>query len=91
MTVAFDASILIYVIDEQAKPPADPATGKPVDRCHERVTHLLETLQQENTKIVIPTPALAEALVRALKNPLILIIPNEINELMSYCAQDVPY
>lgn len=67
MTVAFDASILIYVIDEQAKPPIDPATGKPVDRCHERVTHLLETLQQENTKIVVPTPALAEVLVRAAK------------------------
>lgn len=65
MTVAFDASILIYVIDEQAKPPIDPATGKPVDRCHMRVTHLLETLQQESTKIVIPTPALAEVLVRA--------------------------
>ena len=46
---------------------ADPATGKPVDRCRERVTHLLETLQQENAKIVIPTPALAEVLVRAAK------------------------
>ena len=56
MIVAFDASILIYVIDEQAKPPIDPATGKPVDRCHERVMHLLESLQQQNAKIVIPTP-----------------------------------
>ena len=67
MIVAFDASILIYVIDEQAKPPIDPATGKPVDRCHERVMHLLESLQQQNAKIVIPTPALAEVLVRAAK------------------------
>jgi len=46
LIVAFDASILIYVIDEQAKPPADPATGSPVDRCRERVTYLLESLQQ---------------------------------------------
>jgi predicted nucleic acid-binding protein len=67
LIVAFDASILIYVIDDQAKPPLDPATGNPVDRCHMRVTHLLETLQQEDTKIVIPTPALAEVLVRAAK------------------------
>lgn len=67
MIVAFDASILIYVIDEQANPPVDPATGKPVDRCHERVAHLLEYLQQQNAKIVIPTPALAEVLVRAAK------------------------
>jgi predicted nucleic acid-binding protein len=67
LIVAFDASILIYVIDDRANPPVDPATGKPVDRCHERVTHLLETLQQHNAKIVIPTPALAEVLVRAAK------------------------
>lgn len=67
MIVAFDASILIYVIDEQAKPPIDPATGKPVDRCHDRVMHLLESLQQQNAKIMIPTPALAEVLVRAGK------------------------
>ena len=67
MIVAFDASILIYVIDEQAKPPIDSATGKPVDRCHDRVVHLLESLQQQNAKIVVPTPALAEVLVRAAK------------------------
>jgi predicted nucleic acid-binding protein len=67
LIVAFDASILIYVIDEQAKPPIDPASGKPVDRCHERVRHLLESLQQQDSKIVIPTPALAEVLVRAAK------------------------
>jgi hypothetical protein len=67
LIVAFDASILIYVIDEQAKPPIDPATGNPVDRCNDRVMHLLESLQQQNAKIVIPTPALAEVLVRAAK------------------------
>ncbi len=65
MIVAFDASILIYVIDEQAKPPTDPATGNPVDHCRERVRHLLASLQQQNAKIVVPTPALAEVLVRA--------------------------
>lgn len=68
MTVAFDASILIYVIDEQAKPPINPATGAPVDRCQERVTHLLGSLQKQNAKIIIPTPALAEVLVRAAKD-----------------------
>jgi predicted nucleic acid-binding protein len=67
LIVAFDASILIYVIDDRAKPPIDPATSQPVDRCHERVTHLLETLQQQSAKIIIPTPALAEVLVRAAK------------------------
>lgn len=65
MIVAFDASILVYVLDTLANAPIDPTTGKPVDRCHERVNHLLATLQQLNAKIIIPTPALAEVLVRA--------------------------
>lgn len=67
MIVAFDASILIYVIDAHAKPPTDPATGHPVEHCRERVAHLFEVLEQQNAKIVIPTPALAEVLVRAVK------------------------
>jgi predicted nucleic acid-binding protein len=67
LIVAFDASILIYVIDDRAKPPVDPATGQPVDRCQELVKRLLESLQQQNAKIVIPTPALAEVLVRAVR------------------------
>lgn len=64
MIVAFDASILIYVFDPQANAPNNPITGKPVDRCHERVNHLLATLQQQDAKIIIPAPALAEVLVR---------------------------
>lgn len=67
MIVAFDATVLIYVIDARANPPLDPKTGQPVDHCQERVIHLLETLQQANAKIVIPTPALAEVLVRATR------------------------
>jgi hypothetical protein len=39
----------------------------PVIQCQERVTFLLESLQQQNAKIVIPTPALAEVLVRGAK------------------------
>lgn len=65
MIVAFDASILIFVRNANANAPLDPATGKPVERCQERVEWLIETLQQANGRIVIPTPALAEVLVRA--------------------------
>lgn len=65
MIVAFDASILVYVVDKEANPPADPATGQPVELCQERVVHLLERLQQQFAKIIIPTPALAEVLVKA--------------------------
>jgi hypothetical protein len=63
--VAFDASILTYIVDENAAAPTDPATGAPVTFCKERVQHLLDTLQEAGAKIIIPTPALAEVLVKA--------------------------
>ena len=65
MIVAFDATVLIYIIDENASPPNDPATGQPVRNCKERLDHLPFTLQKENAKIIIPTPALGEVLVKA--------------------------
>ena len=65
MTAAFDASVLIYVFDEGAKPPLDPSTGKPVTRCKNRVDYLIDTLQRDSQTIVVPTPALAEVLVYA--------------------------
>jgi hypothetical protein len=68
LIVSFDASILVYVIDAKANAPIDQATGAPVDRCQERVTYLLKRLQDNGDKIIIPTPALAEVLVKAGKN-----------------------
>ncbi|MGH6842675.1 MAG: hypothetical protein ACREDV_11390 [Methylocella sp.] len=43
--------------------PAD-AQGKPIDSPHERVKHLIETLEKARIKVIIPTPVLAEILVR---------------------------
>lgn len=65
MIVAFDASVLVYVLDERAKAPSDPATGLPLVRCKERVEHLIETLRRQDARIVVPSPVLAELLVRA--------------------------
>jgi PIN domain. len=65
LIVAFDASTLIYLFDDQAAAPADPSSGKPVERCQDRVEHLIERLAKAKAKIIIPTPALAEVLVRA--------------------------
>jgi predicted nucleic acid-binding protein len=65
LIVAFDASMLIYLFDENASSPEDKETGKSVTHCQLRVKHLILTLQQAQAKIVIPTPALAEILVRA--------------------------
>lgn len=72
MIVAFDASILIYIIDAQASAPLDEATGQPLLQCRERVEHLINELQKEGAKIIIPTPALAEVLVKATNAPKML-------------------
>ena len=64
MIVAFDTSILVYFFDEQANAPIDAATGAPVAGCKERLDFLIATLQRDRAKIVIPTPALGELLVK---------------------------
>jgi hypothetical protein len=67
LIVAFDASTLVYVFNEKAGAPPDPKTGQPVTRCADRIRFLLQTIEREKGKIVIPTPALAEVLVKAEK------------------------
>jgi predicted nucleic acid-binding protein len=65
LIVAFDASVLVYVVTGNARAPIDPATGRTVSQCKERVEHLIENLQREEAKIIVPTPSLAEVLVGA--------------------------
>ncbi|BBU62031.1 hypothetical protein MSC49_19660 [Methylosinus sp. C49] len=64
MIVAFDTNILVYFFDEQAKAPIDSTTGAPVSNCKDRLDFLIATLQRDKAKIVIPTPALGELLVK---------------------------
>jgi hypothetical protein len=65
--VVFDAAIALFLFSEHVGIPIDSATGQPVDRPKERIDYLLEDLQRTKTKIIIPTPALAELMVRAGK------------------------
>lgn len=55
--VVFDASILLFIFDEN--------TPSSVPRARERVEFLIDTLSEAGEKIVIPTPALSECLVHA--------------------------
>ena len=62
MIVAFDASVLVYLLDENAASPRGES-GEPVEDCHTRVSHLIAELQRAKAKIIVPAPALAEVLV----------------------------
>ena len=63
--VVFDSSVLLLVLDPNAKPPNDPTTGQPLDKAAERIEYLIENLTADKEKIVIPTPVLSEVLVHA--------------------------
>lgn len=63
--VAFDATILLPLLSPGVHAPNDPATGKEVAFFKERIDLLIEELETNRTKIIIPTPALSEILVYA--------------------------
>ena len=50
--VAFDATFLTLLFHPSATPPADRKTGKPVERAHERVQHLIATLERDKASVV---------------------------------------
>jgi len=63
--VVFDSSVLLLVLDPNAKAPNDPATGHPLEKAAERIEYLIANLTAGKEKIVIPTPVLSEVLVHA--------------------------
>lgn len=63
--VVFDSTTALLALRPGVRPPLDPATGKPVENAEARIANLIETLGEERTQIVIPTPALSELLVGA--------------------------
>lgn len=66
--VGIDETALSLILHPKARPPRDPATKKPVDRLEDRIEKLLEDLDADNERIVLPTPALCEFLVLAGKD-----------------------
>src|SRR5579862_2258587 len=61
--VAFDNTFLSLLFYPKAKPPIDPATGKPVAELQERIDHLIKSLRIDDETVLIPTPVLTEFLI----------------------------
>ncbi len=62
--VVIDATNLLLMLRPGTPVPAGP-DGVPIDRPTERIEYLVKQLDRAKTKIIIPTPALSEALVQA--------------------------
>ena len=97
MIAVFDASVLIFLFEKDASGPLEPATGHPLPQCYERVNHLIETLTRDRAKIIIPTPSLAEILVKAgaagpawlrimSENRFIRVVPFDLRAAVEFAA-----
>lgn len=64
MILLVDSSALALVINPDADPPDDPETRSPLTRVRDRIELLLSSLGVGDT-IIVPTPVLAEILVKA--------------------------
>ena len=62
--VVIDATVLMLMLRPGTPVPNGP-DGIPIDRPKERIEYLVQRLNNAKNKIIIPTPALAEALIRA--------------------------
>lgn len=63
--ILLDSTAFALLVNPDAQPPIDPNTQQPVERARERFLFLAAEVQRKSETIVIPTPALAEVLVRA--------------------------
>ncbi len=63
--VVFDATSLLILFSPDVAPPRDPSTNNPIEGARERIDYLVQQLEKSRTKIIVPTPALSEILVRA--------------------------
>jgi hypothetical protein len=62
--VVIDSTFLLPMVRPGVLVPVGP-DGAAVDRAQERMDFLVKGLERDGTKIIIPTPVLSEALVRA--------------------------
>lgn len=64
MKAVFDSTFAILMVDPVAKASDGPAGTRSGD-ARERIDYLIDTLDKQSAEIMIPTPVLAELLIRA--------------------------
>lgn len=62
--VVFDATMLMLMLRPNSGRPVD-SNGQPISQVPERIAHLVQSLEKSRTRIIVPTPALSEVLVRS--------------------------
>lgn len=63
--VAIDNTFFSLMLYPGAKPRYHPSSKKPVERIGDRIEKLLEDLDSESERIILPTPVLSEFLILA--------------------------
>ena len=63
--ICVDSTFLGLLLHPSSKPPNHPDTGEPIERLEDRLALLIETWDEDNEKILIPTPVLSEFLILA--------------------------
>jgi hypothetical protein len=63
--VIFDTIFLSLLFYQNDRFPEDPSTGVPVTNPRERIEYLIEALEEQEAKILIPAQAIAELLAVA--------------------------
>jgi predicted nucleic acid-binding protein len=59
---AFDNTMLSVLLNPSGNVPCIPGTTTPIDLAKERAEGVIDAIQRDNRKIILPTPALAELL-----------------------------
>lgn len=64
MIAAFDASMLVLLLNAKAAAPVDPDTGERISLVQERIKFMIQRTVKERGRLIVPTPALGEVLVK---------------------------
>ncbi len=62
--VVFDTSVMGIAFDEHPSVPLDPSTAQPLTQAKARIDYLLKVLGESQQRVMLPTPAIAEYIVK---------------------------